>query len=62
MLKCVCLIILLQGVHEPTGPSKVFMRLEELVKRVVSPYLGLCEEHCFPDSTCALGKMLKAPL
>ncbi|XP_053142258.1 proline-rich protein 5-like isoform X3 [Hemicordylus capensis] len=48
------MLLILQGVHEPTGPSKAFMQLEELVKQVVSPYLGLCEEHCFPDSTCAL--------
>ncbi|XP_063145696.1 proline-rich protein 5-like [Candoia aspera] len=48
------MLLILQGVHEPTGPSKAFMQLEELVKLVVSPYLGLCEEHCFPGSTCAL--------
>ncbi|XP_060117830.1 proline-rich protein 5-like [Heteronotia binoei] len=48
------MLLILQGVHEPTGPSKAFMQLEELVKQVVSPYLGLCEEHCFPGSTCAL--------
>ncbi|KAG8125951.1 hypothetical protein E2320_021119 [Naja naja] len=51
------MLLILQGVHEPTGPTKAFMQLEELVKLVVSPYLGLCEEHCFPGSTCALGKM-----
>ncbi|XP_062823959.1 proline-rich protein 5-like isoform X2 [Anolis carolinensis] len=48
------MLLILQGVHEPTGPSKAYMQLEELVKLVVSPYLGLCEEHCYPDSTCAL--------
>uniref|UniRef100_A0A8C5SA04 Proline rich 5 like n=1 Tax=Laticauda laticaudata TaxID=8630 RepID=A0A8C5SA04_LATLA len=48
------MLLILQGVHEPTGPTKAFMQLEELVKLVVSPYLGLCEEHCFPGSTCAL--------
>nr|XP_028583689.1 proline-rich protein 5-like isoform X2 [Podarcis muralis] len=50
-----------QGVHEPTGPSKAFMQLEELVKLVVSPYLGLCEEHCFPGSTCALERRYHRP-
>ncbi|XP_053881111.1 proline-rich protein 5-like isoform X2 [Malaclemys terrapin pileata] len=43
-----------QGVHEPTGPSKGYVLLEELVKQVVSPYLGLCEDHSFPGGTCAL--------
>ncbi|XP_038261123.1 proline-rich protein 5-like isoform X2 [Dermochelys coriacea] len=43
-----------QGVHEPTGPSKGYILLEELVKQVVSPYLGLCEDHSFPGGTCAL--------
>uniref|UniRef100_A0ACB8G4P8 Uncharacterized protein n=1 Tax=Sphaerodactylus townsendi TaxID=933632 RepID=A0ACB8G4P8_9SAUR len=52
------MLLILQGVHEPTGPSKAFMQLEELVKQVVSPYLGLCEEHCFLGSTCALAVFL----
>ncbi|KAJ7344627.1 hypothetical protein JRQ81_000577 [Phrynocephalus forsythii] len=55
------MLLILQGVHEPTGPSKAFMQLEELVKLVVSPYLGLCEEHCFPGSTCALEKRYYRP-
>ncbi|CAI5763624.1 Hypothetical predicted protein [Podarcis lilfordi] len=55
------MLLILQGVHEPTGPSKAFMQLEELVKLVVSPYLGLCEEHCFPGSTCALERRYHRP-
>ncbi|XP_030415889.1 proline-rich protein 5-like isoform X2 [Gopherus evgoodei] len=48
------MLLVLQGVHEPTGPSKGYILLEELVKQVVSPYLGLCEDHSFPGGTCAL--------
>ncbi|XP_065260204.1 proline-rich protein 5-like [Emys orbicularis] len=48
------MLLVLQGVHEPTGPSKGYVLLEELVKQVVSPYLGLCEDHSFPGGTCAL--------
>ncbi|XP_019407681.1 PREDICTED: proline-rich protein 5-like [Crocodylus porosus] len=48
------MLLILQSVHEPTGPSEGYMQLEELVKQVVSPYLGLCEDHSFPGSTCAL--------
>ncbi|XP_067413675.1 proline-rich protein 5-like isoform X4 [Emydura macquarii macquarii] len=48
------MLLILQGVHEPTGPSKGYVQLEELVKQVVSPYLGLCEDHSFLGSTCAL--------
>ncbi|KAM6068646.1 proline-rich protein 5-like isoform 3-T5 [Theristicus caerulescens] len=43
-----------QSVHEPTGPSEGYLQLEELVKQVVSPYLGLCEDHSFSGSTCLL--------
>uniref|UniRef100_A0A8C8RSU7 Proline rich 5 like n=1 Tax=Pelusios castaneus TaxID=367368 RepID=A0A8C8RSU7_9SAUR len=47
------MLLILQGVHEPTGPSKGYVQLEELVKQVVSPYLGLCEDQSFLGSTCA---------
>lgn len=50
------LMVEFQSVHEPTGPSEGYLQLEELVKQVVSPYLGLCEDHGFPGSTCLLGK------
>lgn len=34
------LTVRLQGVHEPRGASEDYMRLESLVQKVVSPYLG----------------------
>ncbi|XP_074708637.1 proline-rich protein 5-like [Strix uralensis] len=48
------MLLILQSVHEPTGPSEGYLQLEELVKQVVSPYLGLCEDHSFSGSTCLL--------
>ncbi|KAM4617973.1 proline-rich protein 5-like isoform 1-T3 [Discoglossus pictus] len=33
------MLLVLQGVHEPVGPTEGYMKLEELVKMVVSPYL-----------------------
>ncbi|NXX77907.1 PRR5L protein, partial [Urocolius indicus] len=48
------MLLILQSVHEPTGPSEGYLQLEELVKQVVSPYLGLCEDHNFPGSACLL--------
>ncbi|CAH2325781.1 proline-rich 5-like isoform X1 [Pelobates cultripes] len=34
------MLLVLQGVHEPSGPSEGYLKLEELVKMVVSPYLA----------------------
>uniref|UniRef100_A0A8B9FAK9 Proline-rich protein 5-like protein n=1 Tax=Amazona collaria TaxID=241587 RepID=A0A8B9FAK9_9PSIT len=48
------MLLVLQSVHEPAGPSEGYLQLEELVKQVVSPYLGLCEDHGFSGSTCLL--------
>ncbi|NWX19364.1 PRR5L protein, partial [Aegotheles bennettii] len=48
------MLLILQTVHEPTGPSEGYLQLEVLVKQVVSPYLGLCENHSFSGSTCLL--------
>ncbi|XP_064308404.1 proline-rich protein 5-like isoform X3 [Phalacrocorax carbo] len=48
------MLLILQSVHEPTGPSEGYLQLEELVKQVISPYLGLCEDHSFSGSTCLL--------
>ncbi|NXG66168.1 PRR5L protein, partial [Hemiprocne comata] len=48
------MLLILQSVHEPTGPSEGYLQLEELVKQVVSPYLSLCEDHSFSGSTCLL--------
>ncbi|XP_009866058.1 PREDICTED: proline-rich protein 5-like isoform X1 [Apaloderma vittatum] len=41
------MLLILQSVHEPAGPSEGYLQLEELVKQVVSPYLGLYgDKHC----------------
>ncbi|NXA44573.1 PRR5L protein, partial [Nothocercus julius] len=48
------MLLILQSVHEPTGPSEGYLQLEELVKQVVSPYLGLCEDQSFSGSACLL--------
>ncbi|KAG2462820.1 PRR5L protein, partial [Polypterus senegalus] len=34
------MLLVLQGIHEPCGPSKQYCQLERLVEMVVSPYLG----------------------
>ncbi|ELK16043.1 Protor-2 [Pteropus alecto] len=38
------MLLILQSVHEPTGPSEGYLQLEELVKQVVSPFLGVSED------------------
>ncbi|XP_065492543.1 proline-rich protein 5-like isoform X2 [Caloenas nicobarica] len=48
------MLLILQSVHEPTGPSEGYLQLEELVKQVISPYLGLCGDHSFSGTTCLL--------
>ncbi|XP_057637657.1 proline-rich protein 5-like isoform X1 [Chionomys nivalis] len=42
------MLLILQSVHEPTGPSEGYLQLEELVKQVVSPFLGISG-----DRSCA---------
>uniref|UniRef100_A0A8C5MQA9 Low density lipoprotein receptor class A domain containing 3 n=1 Tax=Leptobrachium leishanense TaxID=445787 RepID=A0A8C5MQA9_9ANUR len=34
------MLLVLQDVHEPSGPSEGYLKLEELVKMVVSPYVA----------------------
>uniref|UniRef100_A0A3B4YTX6 Proline rich 5 n=1 Tax=Seriola lalandi dorsalis TaxID=1841481 RepID=A0A3B4YTX6_SERLL len=34
------MLLILQGVHEPRGVNEDYLRLESLVQKVVSPYLG----------------------
>ncbi|KAI1904029.1 hypothetical protein AGOR_G00001480 [Albula goreensis] len=34
------MLLVLQGIHEPSGPSPGYCQLEKLVEMVVSPYLG----------------------
>ncbi|NXB89418.1 PRR5L protein, partial [Vidua chalybeata] len=48
------MLLILQSVHEPTGPTEGYLQLEELVKQVVSPFLGLCEDHSSSGSTYLL--------
>ncbi|NXP06575.1 PRR5L protein, partial [Thinocorus orbignyianus] len=55
------MLLILQSVHEPTGPSEGYLQLEELVRQVVSPYLGLCEDHSFSGSTCLLERRYSRP-
>ncbi|XP_071357994.1 proline-rich protein 5a isoform X1 [Trachinotus anak] len=55
------MLLILQGVHESRGVNEDYLRLESLVQRVVSPYLGThglysgdsAEAHC-----CVLDKRL----
>ncbi|XP_048463087.1 proline-rich protein 5-like [Rhincodon typus] len=37
------MLLVLQGAHEPKGPSEKYIQLERLVQLVVSPYLGTYE-------------------
>lgn len=41
------MLLVLQSVHEPTGPSEGYLQLEELVKQVVSPFLGISGDRGF---------------
>ncbi|XP_075044430.1 proline-rich protein 5-like isoform X2 [Mixophyes fleayi] len=34
------MLLVLQGIHEPSGPNEGYLKLEEMVKMVVSPYLA----------------------
>lgn len=48
------MLLILQGVHEPRGVTEEYLRLESLIQKVVSPYLGThglysgddAEAHC----------------
>ncbi|XP_021782504.2 proline-rich protein 5-like isoform X4 [Papio anubis] len=57
------MLLILQSVHEPTGPSESYLQLEELVKQVVSPFLGISGDRSFSGPTYTLGgKLLKDQL
>lgn len=45
------MLLVLQGIHEPSGPSEGYLRLEELVKMVVSPYLAAYGDRSYGHST-----------
>ncbi|XP_010610855.1 proline-rich protein 5-like isoform X1 [Fukomys damarensis] len=50
------MLLILQSVHEPTGPSESYLQLEELVKQVVSPFLGIGGDRGFSGSTHTLAR------
>ncbi|XP_075404480.1 proline-rich protein 5-like [Tenrec ecaudatus] len=50
------MLLILQSVHEPTGPSEGYLQLEELVKQVVCPFLGLSEDRGFPGLTYTMAR------
>lgn len=45
------MLLVLQGIHEPSGPSEGYLKLEELVKMVVSPYLAAYGDRSYGHST-----------
>ncbi|XP_030055321.1 proline-rich protein 5-like [Microcaecilia unicolor] len=50
------MLLVLQGVHEPTGPSVGYLQLEELIKQVVSPYVGTYGELSYSSGNHMLEK------
>ncbi|KAK1335690.1 hypothetical protein QTO34_003483 [Cnephaeus nilssonii] len=50
------MLLILQSVHEPTGPSEGCLQLEELVKQVVSPFLGVSEDRGVSGPTYTLAR------
>ncbi|XP_073514242.1 proline-rich protein 5-like isoform X1 [Phyllobates terribilis] len=50
------MLLVLQGIHEPSGPSDGYLKLEELVKMVVSPYLAAYGDrsYCHNSAPCLL--------
>ncbi|XP_060743357.1 proline-rich protein 5-like [Tachysurus vachellii] len=50
------MLLILQGIHEPSGPSKEYYLLEQLVDMVISPYLSnyLHKSHRGSPSGCHL--------
>lgn len=50
------MLLILQSVHEPTGPSEGYLQLEELVKQVVSPFLSISGDRSCSGPTYSLGK------
>ncbi|XP_067849769.1 proline-rich protein 5-like [Heptranchias perlo] len=54
------MLLVLQGAHEPKGPSEEYIQLERLVQLVVSPYLGthglLPRDRNIANTVCILGR------
>ncbi|XP_053741066.1 proline-rich protein 5a isoform X2 [Synchiropus splendidus] len=56
------MLLILQGVHESRGVNEEYLRLESLVQKVVSPYLGtqgLCSGEDSEERCCVLDKRLQ---
>ncbi|XP_026793486.1 proline-rich protein 5-like isoform X1 [Pangasianodon hypophthalmus] len=43
------MLLVLQGVHEPRGPSMEYFRLEKMLEMVVSPYLWNCKHKSYEE-------------
>ncbi|MCJ8747333.1 hypothetical protein PDJAM_G00152330 [Pangasius djambal] len=43
------MLLVLQGVHEPRGPSVEYFRLEKMLEMVVSPYLWNCKHKSYEE-------------
>lgn len=55
------MLLVLQGVHEPRGVTEDYLRLEALIRKVVSPYLGTCglfSSEGLSSHSCILEKRL----
>lgn len=50
------MLLVLQSVHEPAGPSEGYLQLEELVKQVVSPFLSISGDRGLSGPTCILAR------
>lgn len=50
------MLLILQSVHEPTGPTEGYLQLEELVKQVVSPFLGISGDRSCTGPTYSLAR------
>lgn len=51
---------MLQGVHESRGVSEDYLKLESLIQKVVSPYLGthglMTDDGSVSQCSCVLGE------
>lgn len=51
---------MLQGVHESRGVTDDYLKLESLIQKVVSPYLGThglyIDDSCVAQCSCVLGE------
>ncbi|KAL0967865.1 hypothetical protein UPYG_G00258620 [Umbra pygmaea] len=55
------MLLILQGIHEPNGPSQEYYQLEELVEIIISPYLGnvlhIRNSKCFMECRAPLSRL-----